>query len=135
MGASERRELLNRLQILVMHLLKYPYPPERRGKRGKLTIVHQRTAVERLLKPSPSLMHVLANPEEVQDVYRKAVAEAVLETDPDRSVFPVECPYGVADMLADGFWPEWPDRPAVPASPTPALQTLENLSSECGYHP
>jgi hypothetical protein len=106
MGASDRRELLNRLQILVMHLLKYQFQPERRSKSWKLTIVHQRTAIERLLKQSPSLRRLLENPEELQDVYRKAVREAVLETDLDRCVFPLECPYGVDDMLNDEFWPE-----------------------------
>jgi hypothetical protein len=106
MGASDRRELLNRLQILVMHLLKYQFQPERRSKSWKLTVVHQRTAIERLLKQSPSLKRLLENPEELQDVYRKAVREAVLETDLDRCVFPLECPYSVDDMLNDEFWPE-----------------------------
>jgi len=32
MSASERRELLNRLQILLVHLLKHQFQPERRGK-------------------------------------------------------------------------------------------------------
>ena len=49
MGASERRELLHRLQILLLHLLKYQFQPERRGKSWRLTINHQRTAIERLL--------------------------------------------------------------------------------------
>ncbi|MBK1702860.1 DUF29 domain-containing protein, partial [Thiococcus pfennigii] len=43
MGASERRELLNRLQVLLVHLLKHQYHPERRGKSWLLTINHQRT--------------------------------------------------------------------------------------------
>ena len=34
MSASERRELLNRLQVLLSHLLKYQYQPERRSKSG-----------------------------------------------------------------------------------------------------
>lgn len=106
MGASERRELLNRLQILVMHLLKYQFQPERRGKSWKLTILHQRTAIERLLKQSPSLKRLLENPAELRDVYQKAVREAMLETDLDRSVFPLECPYRVEEILGDEFWPE-----------------------------
>lgn len=106
MSASERRELLNRLQILVTHLLKYQFQPERRSKSWKLTIVHQRTAIERLLKQSPSLKRLLDASEEIQDVYRKAVREAVLETDLDNSIFPLECPYGIDDMLNDEFWPE-----------------------------
>ena len=106
MGASERRELLNRLQILLMHLLKFQFQPERRGKSWKLTIIHQRTAIERLLKQSPSLRRLLEDQEELLDVYQKAVREAVLETDLDRYIFPIECPYSVVEMLDDEFWPE-----------------------------
>ena len=106
MGASERRELLNRLQILVMHLLKYQFQPERRGKSWKLTIIHQRTAIERLTQQSPSLKHLLENPEEIQDIYRKAVREAALETDLETSLFPLDCPYSLDEILDDDFWPE-----------------------------
>ena len=59
MSASERRELLNRLQVLLSHLLKYQYQPERRSKSWLLTMSHQRTAIERLLEQSPSLKALL----------------------------------------------------------------------------
>jgi len=104
MGASERRELQNRLQILLMHLLKRQFQPERRGKSWKLTIIHQRTAIERLLKQSPSLRRLLEDQEELLDIYNKAVREAVLETDLERHVFPLDCPYSVDELLDDGFW-------------------------------
>ena len=101
-----RRELLNRLQILVMHLLKYPFHPERRGKSWKLTTVHQRTAIARVLKQSPSLKYLLEDPEEIEVIYQNAVNEAVLETDLDRSVFTLECPYSIDALLDEEFWPE-----------------------------
>ncbi|MDD5034519.1 MAG: DUF29 domain-containing protein [Methylococcaceae bacterium] len=106
MGASERRELLNRLQILLMHLLKYQFQPERRGKSWKLTMIHQRTAIERLLKQSPSLKRLLEDQSEILDIYQKAVREAVLETDLGRENFPLECPYTIEEILNDEFWPE-----------------------------
>lgn len=106
MGASERRELQNRLQILVMHLLKHQLQPERRGKSWKLKIIHQRTAIERLLKQSPSLRRVLEDQEELLDIYNKAVREAVLETDLERHLFPLDCPYSVEELLDYGFWPD-----------------------------
>jgi hypothetical protein len=59
MGASEHRELLSGLQVLLVHLLKYRSRPERRRKSWLLTINHQQTAIERLLEPSPSLRTVL----------------------------------------------------------------------------
>ncbi len=105
MSASERRELLNRLQVLLLHLLKYQYQPERRGKSWLLTISHQRTAIERLLEQSPSLEGIL-NEETVAKVYAKAVREAVIETDLERHLFPVACPYLIERVLEEDWLPE-----------------------------
>ncbi len=105
MGASERRELQSRLQVLLCHLLKHPYQPERRGKSWLLTIGHQRDAIDRLLKQSPSLRPLLENAEEMADIYAKAVRDAVIETDLDRHTFPARCPYAIDQMLDDDFFP------------------------------
>ena len=37
MGRSEKRELVNRLAVLLMHLLKWRYQPNLRGKSWRLT--------------------------------------------------------------------------------------------------
>ena len=106
MGASERRELQSRLQVLVCHLLKYQYQPERRGKSWLLTIGHQRDAIDRLLKQSPSLRPLLDNAEEVGDIYAKAVRDAVIETELDRHLFPLGCPYAIDQLLDGNFLPD-----------------------------
>lgn len=105
MGASERRELLNRLQVLLVHLLKHQYQPERRGKSWLLTINHQRTAIERLLEQSPSLRRML-DEEIIERVYGKAVRDAVIETDLERHLFPVRCPYRLAQILDEDWLPD-----------------------------
>lgn len=104
MSASERRELLNRLQVLLLHLLKHQYQPERRGKSWLLTINHQRTAMERLLEQSPSLRGLL-DPETLDGVYGKAVRDAAIETDLERHLFPVACPYRLAEILDEDWLP------------------------------
>ena len=104
LGASERRELLNGLQVLLVHLLKHQFQPERRGKRWRLTINHQRTAIERLLEQSPSLRRVLDG-EELRRVYRKAVRDAVIETDLDAHLFPLDCPYAPVEILDEDWLP------------------------------
>ena len=38
MGRSERHELINRLAVLLAHLLKWRFQPERRGKSWRATI-------------------------------------------------------------------------------------------------
>ena len=105
MGARERREVLNRLQVLIMHLLKYQYQPARRSKSWLLTIIHQRTALERLLQQSPSLKTLL-NQENLQAVYRKAVKEAIIETDLESHWFPLDCPYHFEQLLNEEYFPE-----------------------------
>ena len=104
MSASERRELLNRLQVLILHLLKFQYQPERRGKSWLLTINHQRTAIERLLEQSPSLRRVL-DADALVKVYGKALRDAVIETDLDRHLFPVDCPYRLEQILDEDWFP------------------------------
>lgn len=104
MGASERRELLSRLQVLMLHLLKYQYQPDRRSKGWLLTITHQRTAVERLLEQSPSLRRLLTA-EIIQSIYEKAIREAIIETDLDRYVFPVDCSYSLEQLFDEDYLP------------------------------
>lgn len=104
MSASERRELLNRMQVLLLHLLKYQYQPERRGKSWLLTISHQRTAIERLLEQSPSLGQLL-DAVTLDKVYAKAVRDTAIETDLERHLFPVSCPYQLAEILDEDWLP------------------------------
>lgn len=55
MGKSEKRELINRLALLMMHLLKWEFQPERRGNSWRASIYHQRLKLKKLLEESPSL--------------------------------------------------------------------------------
>ena len=100
MGASERRELLSRMQVLMVYLLKQQYQPSRRGKSWRLTINHQRTSIERLLEQSPSLAR-LFDAANLAKVYRKAVRDAVIETDLVAHLFPADCPYSLDELLDD----------------------------------
>jgi hypothetical protein len=56
LGRSERRELENRLEVLLMHLLKRSYVNSPEDYRGwELTIKEQSRRIKRLLRDSPSL--------------------------------------------------------------------------------
>lgn len=59
MGRSEKRELVNRLSVLIAHLLKWDYQPERRGKSWENTIKIQRIDIKGVLKDSHGLKHKL----------------------------------------------------------------------------
>ncbi len=104
MGATERREVISRLTVLVMHLLKWRVQPERRGNSWRLTIEIQRGEVEDVLKQNPSLRPRL--PEFFEDVYARAVLKAAKETGIDRRQFPVNPPFTVQQALDAEFWPE-----------------------------
>ncbi|MBK1701931.1 DUF29 family protein [Thiococcus pfennigii] len=65
----------------------------------------QRTAIERLLEQSPSLRRML-DEEIIERVYGKAVRDAVIDTDLERHLFPVRCPYRLAQILDEDWLPE-----------------------------
>jgi len=91
LGRSEEQQLTNRLAVLLQHLLKCEYQPERRSASWDATIKEQRRRVERLLKQNPSLQAKLA--ECIEDAYQTAVTFAALETGILEEDFPSECPY------------------------------------------
>ena len=53
MGASQRRELKNRMRILLMHLIKWHWQPERRGSSWGSSIDVQRYEMADLFDTSP----------------------------------------------------------------------------------
>jgi len=103
MGATERRELTNRLGILLAHLLKWQYQPERRGKSWRLTVKEQRQRVARILRQNPGLKPSLG--ESMEDAYGDALLIAERETNLDETTFPIECPWSIVQVLDMDFWP------------------------------
>lgn len=73
MNISHRHQLAHRMAILMAHLLKWKYQPDRRGCSWKNTIRNQRDKIDRLLTLMPSLRRLLEDPEWDQDVWDDAV--------------------------------------------------------------
>src|SRR3990167_1149334 len=69
MGKSEKRELINRLAVLIAHLLKWQYQQERRSNSWKYTIEEQRDEVLELFEESPSLKYEIQ--EKKEQAYQK----------------------------------------------------------------
>ncbi|ADE16262.1 protein of unknown function DUF29 [Nitrosococcus halophilus Nc 4] len=86
MGASVWRALDSRLTILLAHLLKWQYQPERQGRSWQLTIKEQRHQIAKLLRKNPSLKPELAAT--IAEAYPGAVIVAARETDKDENTFP-----------------------------------------------
>ncbi len=88
MGRAEKRELESRLEVLLMHLLKWQFQPSKRSRSWKLTIKEQRLRLQKHLKQNLSLKASIA--EVFDDAYQLAVVSAEKETGLD--IFPEICP-------------------------------------------
>jgi Domain of unknown function DUF29 len=91
MGRSEKRELVSRLTVLLLHLLKWQFQPSHRGTSGSLSIDNARDAITVHLADNPSLRSKL--PDALDTAYRSAGREAAIETGLPLATFPAECPW------------------------------------------
>jgi len=104
MGKSEKRELVSRLTVLLLHMLKWQFQPGRRGASWEVSIRNQRRALVRHLADNPSLKPLL--PEAVVDAYGDARGEAYAETGLPEAAFPAACPWSYEQLMDLKFWPE-----------------------------
>jgi hypothetical protein len=103
MGKSQRQALTSRLAVLLMHLLKWQYEPQRRCRHWELTIIEQRREILELLEDSPSLKHELAI--KLTKTYQRALIKAERETGIAYTHFPATCPYSLEQILSESFYP------------------------------
>jgi hypothetical protein len=104
MGRSERRELINRLDVLLTHLLKWHFQPAFRGTSWDLTIREQRRKLLRHLDDNPSLRAMLGAA--IVAGYGDALLTAQKETGLAESAFPPACPYTEAQIFDPAFLPD-----------------------------
>lgn len=104
MGKRERRSLKSNLVILLQHLLKWQYQPERRSGSWKGTIIEHRQRLRDQFEESPSLRNYLLTV--LPSAYTNAVERAANETGLEILVFPIDFPYAFEDILDSAFLPE-----------------------------
>ncbi|MBD2449831.1 DUF29 domain-containing protein [Nostoc sp. FACHB-152] len=104
MGRSEKRVLESNLVVLLMHLLKYKYQPEKRSNSWKVTIREHRRRLTRTFKDSPSLKPYFQ--EVFTDCYQDARKQASDETGLSVDIFPVESPFTMDECLDEDFLPD-----------------------------
>lgn len=98
MAKRDKREVLNRLTVLLAHLLKWEYQPEQRTNSWRATIVVQRHELEGLLDSGTLRKYAV---EIMSRAYRKAVERAAIETSLAEQVFPVDCPQTLDEVLGE----------------------------------
>jgi hypothetical protein len=94
---KERRQIENRLEVLILHLLKWDHQPSQRSNRWRATVQEQRTRIRRLLRDSPSVRREVEPM--CRDVYADAVGAAAIEARLSETAFPPTLPYSVEQIF------------------------------------
>ena len=103
MNISHRHQLAHRMAILMAHLLKWKYQPDRRGRSWENTIRTQRERIAKLLKKMPSLRHLVDDAEWDEEVWADALEIAGREAGPDD--LPKAREWTLEQVLADDYLP------------------------------
>jgi hypothetical protein len=104
MGGQLKRELYHRIEILLMHLLKYKYQPDHISGSWLGTIGEQRSRITKLLKDAPSLAGPLD--EHLAENYASATKRAAAETGLPKSTFPTTNPFTKQQILDPDYLPD-----------------------------
>ncbi|HET8729046.1 MAG TPA: DUF29 domain-containing protein [Alphaproteobacteria bacterium] len=103
LGRSEEYQIDRRLEVLIQHLLKWQFQPQRRSNSWKASIAEQRIRIARVLRRSPSLKSYPIG--SLEGSFRIGLAEAIRETGLPEDAFPLACPYTAQQVLDPDFWP------------------------------
>jgi Domain of unknown function DUF29 len=101
-GRSERREIRSRLEILLIHLLKWRYQPEKQSASWRASVSEPRRRIEGVLADNPSLRSFPA--EALAGAYRLAILDEAIRR-LELIHLPEACPWAIEDVLRDDFWP------------------------------
>lgn len=104
MGRSERKSLKSNFIVILVHLLKWQFQPEKRSGSWEGSIIEYRRRVLESLSDSPSLKPYLESA--FAECYTQAVKQAKAETGLAVETFPVMCPYQLSDVIDDDFLPQ-----------------------------
>ncbi|WP_422138293.1 DUF29 domain-containing protein [Endozoicomonas sp. ALC020] len=104
MGRSEYRQLSHRLDVLLMHLLKWKFQPENRSASWQGSVKEQRFRLKKLIKENPGLKPKF--PEIFAEAYNAAKITAFKETGLQEATFPTQCEWRFEQVINDEFWPD-----------------------------
>ena len=105
-GKSEQRELASRMAVLLAHILKWKFQPQKRSISWTLTIKEQRRLLVRRVQKTPSLSPMLADLEWIDEIWVDAKALAEKETGLDIGTYPEICPWPMAVVLSQDWLPD-----------------------------
>jgi hypothetical protein len=97
MARRDKREVFNRLVVLLTHLLKWDHQPEQRSNSWRGTILSQRRELRQLLESGTLRRHA---EDVLVQAYRAAVEQAATETGLVADTFPAELSLSLDEILA-----------------------------------
>lgn len=104
LARSDRKAIRSHAQVLLMHLLKWRYQPDKRSLSWRRSIAQARDEIEEQIIDSPSLK---SYPSSIVDtVYLKAVRDATVETGLPEGAFPAVCPFSHNEVFDHAFLPD-----------------------------
>ncbi|NJK28978.1 MAG: DUF29 domain-containing protein [Acaryochloris sp. SU_5_25] len=104
MSRRDKREILSRLKVLLLHLLKWQYQPQQRSPSWRSSIQNNRMEIRLIIEDSPSLKNYPITG--LDKVYGSARRDASGETGLPLDIFPVMCPFSIREVLDEEFWPQ-----------------------------
>jgi transcriptional regulator of aromatic amino acid metabolism len=104
MGRSEKAAIESNLRILLMHLLKWKYQPQKRTNSWKFSIIENSLRINKAFRDSPSLRRYFN--EVFEEAYQDARLLASGETGLQKETFPQICPFKREDILNPEYLPD-----------------------------
>jgi hypothetical protein len=105
-GRSEKRELANRMAVLLAHLIKWKSQPDDRTTSWRATINDQRRRIALAIKETPSLKVVMRGADWREGVWLDARSQARKEMGLADDDLPESCPWPTEQAVDPEFWPE-----------------------------
>ena len=103
-GNEQYDKLESALRVILLHLLKWDYQPERRSRSWRTSILVQRNHVGRVLGKNPGLKPLVSKA--IEEAYSDARLEAADETGLDDEAFPKTCGYSFDQLMERPI--DWP---------------------------
>lgn len=101
LGKNQKHALASDLIIVLLHLLKYKYQPQKRTNSWLASIAEHRDRIEFIIEDSPSLKNYIDTV--WLKCYAKARTRAAIETGLPIDTFPVQSPF-TPEQALDGEW-------------------------------
>jgi hypothetical protein len=101
LGREQFNKLESAVRIVLIHMLKWDYQPERRSRSWALSIKGRRIALRNVIADNPGLKPRIG--EAITRAYEQACVEAANETGLGQKIFPATCPYSFDDITSREF--------------------------------